>query len=63
MYKSPDFSSNFLILVSITLYHTMTTFDVPGEKALENIVGKGENAGKQYFLLFPHCLLPYKRQT
>ena len=22
---------------------------------LENIVGKGENAGNQHFLLFPHC--------
>ena len=21
----------------------------------ENIVGKGENAGYQHFLLFPHC--------
>ena len=24
-------------------------------KRLENIVGKGENAGYQYFLLFPQC--------
>ena len=23
---------------------------------IENIVGKGENAGNQYFLLFPQCL-------
>ena len=22
---------------------------------VENIVGKGENAGNQHFLLFPHC--------
>ena len=22
---------------------------------VENIVGKGENAGWQHFLLFPHC--------
>ena len=22
---------------------------------VENIVGKGENAGYQHFLLFPHC--------
>ena len=27
-----------------------------GNKALENIVGKGENAGNQHFLLFPHFL-------
>ena len=25
------------------------------KKALENTVGKGENAGKQHFLLFPQC--------
>ena len=25
------------------------------EKRVENIVGKGENAGDQYFLLFPQC--------
>ena len=24
---------------------------------VENIVGKGENAGYQHFLLFPHCFL------
>ena len=32
------------------------------EKALENTVGKGENAGIQYFLLFPQCFLFYQRQ-
>ena len=26
-------------------------------KAFENIVGKGENAGNQHFLLFPQCFL------
>ena len=25
----------------------------------ENIVGKGENAGNQHFLLFPKCVLPF----
>ena len=29
-----------------------------GKKPVENIVGKGENAGKQHFLLFPQCFLP-----
>ena len=29
-----------------------------GRKPLENIVGKGENAGNQHFLLFPQCFLP-----
>ena len=27
------------------------------KKALENTVGKGENAGNQHFLLFPQCFL------
>ena len=26
------------------------------ERGFENIFGKGENAGKQHFLLFPQCL-------
>ena len=28
----------------------------------ENIVGKGENAGNQYFLLFLQCVLPFHKQ-
>ena len=30
-------------------------------KAFENIVGKGENAGNQHFLLFPQCFLLYQK--
>ena len=33
-----------------------------GEKAFENIVGKGENAGHQHFLLFRECFLPFSKQ-
>ena len=32
------------------------------EKAFENILGKGENAGNQHFLLFLQCFLPYQMQ-
>ena len=32
------------------------------KKALENIVGKGENAGNQHFLLFLQCFLPFLKQ-
>ena len=32
------------------------------KKPFENIVGKGEDAGKQHFLLFPKCFQPYKRK-
>ena len=37
------------------LYHTFTAFTNPRreEKPSENIVGKGENADNQHFLLFP----------
>ena len=33
-----------------------------GKKPLENIVGKGENAGNQHFLLFPQCFLLFPIQ-
>ena len=34
----------------------------PKKKAIDNIVRNGENAGNQYFLLFPQCspLIPMK---
>ena len=31
-------------------------------KALENTLGKGENAGSKHFLLFQQCLLLYQRE-
>ena len=37
-------------------------FTAHQKKAFENIVEKGENAGKQHFLLFPQCFLPCLRQ-
>ena len=46
----------------LTHYHTMTTFDESWEKSFENIVGKGENAGNQYFLFFPSYFLSPERQ-
>ena len=45
------------------LYHTIPIFDDPEKnKVFENIVGKGENAGYQYFLLFPQCFLLIQKQ-
>ena len=32
------------------------------KKPFENIVGKGENAGNQHFLLFPQCFLTFPEQ-
>ena len=44
----------------LTLYHTILTFNDLKLRAFENIVGKGENADNQKFLLFPQCFLPSK---
>ena len=32
------------------------------QRAFENIVGKGENAGNQHFLLLPQCFLTFQNQ-
>ena len=37
----------------LTIYHAIPTFNDPERESFENIVGKGENAGKQHFLLIP----------
>ena len=46
----------------LTLYHTILTLNDPEKKPFENIVGKGENAGNQHFLLFPQCSLPIPKR-
>ena len=33
------------------------------KEAFENILGKGENAGNQHFLLLPQCFLPFQKQV
>ena len=33
-----------------------------GKKPLENILGNGQNAGKQHFILFPQCFPPFQKQ-
>ena len=49
---SQDQTLQILQLNILTLSHTILTFNNLKEKAFENIVGKGENAG---FLLFQQC--------
>ena len=46
----------------LAFYHTIPTLMTLGKKTFENIVGKGENAGNQHFLLFPHCFLFFPKQ-
>ena len=48
-------------LSSLFIPQSPTFYDIEKE-AFENIVGKGENAGNQHFLLFPQCLLPFPKQ-
>ena len=56
---------NFTYMVTlyhITLYNTIPTYFTLNEKALENIVGKGENAGDQHFLLLPQYFPPLPKK-
>ena len=46
----------------LTLHHTIPTFMTLSKKPFENIVGRGENAGNQHFLLFQQCFQPYQKQ-
>ena len=41
----------------LPLYHTIQIHEDPRKKAFENIVGKGENTGDQYLLLFTQYFL------
>ena len=43
-------NQNLCYFQMLSLYHTVPTLRM---KPLENIMGKGENAGNQHFLLFP----------
>ena len=46
----------------LTLYHTIPTLTTLTNRPYENIMGKGENAGNQHFLLFPLHFLPFPKQ-
>ena len=48
-------------LIILTQYHTIPHFDALKiyDKAVENIVRKGEIACNKQFLLFSQCFLPY----
>ena len=48
-----------LCLAFFPFTHTFPSFHNIDEKDVENIVGKGENAGNQHFLLFLQCFLPF----
>ena len=52
----------FTTILSLTLYRTIPTFN-NHIKPIENMVGKGENAGYQHFLPFPPYFLPFPKQS
>ena len=53
-----DQSRNLRLGKEFNLYQTIRRFNNPWKKQpFENIVGKGENAGDQHFLLFSQCFL------
>ena len=53
-------SYHTLYQLFITQSRFLTTL---GKTPFENIVGKGENAGNQHFLLFPRCFLPFPNRN
>ena len=60
--RSPKFClliSSLNILLFTIQSRLLTTLK---KKALENTVGKGENAGNKHFLLFPQCFLLHQRE-
>ena len=48
--------------ICLTLYESFITFGIPKKRPVENIMGKGKNAGNQHFLLFLQCFLHFERQ-
>ena len=50
------------VFYCLTLYHTVLTFYMPDKEAFENIMGKGENANNQHFLLFLSIFYPSKNK-
>ena len=59
-----DQSKILLLGKDLTLSFTTESWLLTTVKrdALENTEGKGENAGKQHFLLFSQCLLMYENE-
>ena len=47
-------------IIYIKLFTTQSRLLTLKKKPFENIVGKGENAGNQDFLLFPRCCLLFQ---
>ena len=55
----PQFTEGKLFNYHLNLHTNLDLNDDIKKKNLENIVGKGENAGFQHFLLFAQCLITF----
>ena len=47
----------------MSLLHNPNFLQPSRKRPLDNILGKGENAGNQHFLLFSKCFLPFLKQN
>ena len=56
----PETNMVFVMRVDcfMVLFNSLTHNPEHKKKAFKNLAGKGQNAGKQHFLLFPQCFLP-----
>ena len=54
--------TEILLKSALNAIQSITDLTTIKKKGFENIVGKGENAGRQHFLFFTHCFLPLKKK-
>ena len=47
----------------ISLQHNSYPLTTLQKEPFENIMGEGENAANQHFLLFPQCFLTFQNQS
>ena len=62
MTKLKAFADNDFKIVKMTISLFNSIENTVRKGAFENIVGKGENAGNQHFLLFQLCFLSFSKQ-
>ena len=59
---APTEMLDFFLRITLKLFTTqLRLLTTLSKEVFENILGKGENAGNQHFLLFPKCFLAYQR--
>ena len=59
----PVYNFQMILLLINSLPNDPDFLTTLKKKAVENVVGKGEKAGSQHFLLFPKCFLPIPKRS